>query len=85
MVVKTTIPERMSELASLEYLTLKEFAEVASVGITKALKLREELNDWINKTKKYRRVHTTKSPTQAVFDFLGIDRSWYLKGDDINE
>lgn len=81
MVVKTTMPERMVELASLEYLTLKELAEVASVGITKALELREEINDWINKTKKYRRVHTTKSPTQAVFDYLGIDRAWYRNGE----
>ncbi len=80
MVVKTTTPERMSELATLEYLTLKELAEVASVGISRALQLREELNDWINKTKKYRRIHNTKSPTQAVFDYLGIDRSWYWKG-----
>lgn len=79
--VKTTSPERLAELATLEYLTLKELAEVASVGITKAIEVRGELNDWMSRTKKFRRIHSSKSPTQAVFEFLGIDRNWYRNGE----
>ena len=79
MVEKTPI-ERMRELAVQDYLTLTEVAEVASVGMNKAAKIRNELLIWMKRSDRYNYISSSRFLTTAVFEFLCIDISKYTGG-----
>lgn len=72
--------KRMCELSSLDELTTKQIAEVASVGINKALELKKEIIKWMTETGRYRVYNTMRLSTKGVFEFLSKDINDY-KGD----
>lgn len=80
MIKELTNYERMCQLASFDELTTKQIAEVASVGINRAIELKKEIIDWMTKSGDYRVYNTIRIPTKAVFHYLSKDLTQYKGG-----
>lgn len=77
---KETPIERMMVLASKDFLTLTELAEVACVGINKAASIRVKLIMWMKEDGRYPYIDSSKLLTSAVFEFLGLSITKYTGG-----
>ncbi len=77
---KETPIERMMILASKDFLTLTELAEVACVGINKAANIRAKLIKWMKQDGRYPYIDSSKLLTSAVFEFLGLNMTKYTGG-----
>lgn len=80
MIKELTSNQRMCELANFDELTTKQIAEVASVGINRAIQLKKEIIQWMTESGKYRVYNSIRLQTKAVFEFLSKDIDEYKGG-----